>query len=335
MYDTPIQIWNAETETTKLMKTDFQDDLPGGIFEVRIPVRLCYLGGNHYDSITNDKDREALKQWHRQRRKKEKDGEETEFLIKTHRMLDNGKGGNKEPLPPPTPRMVAEAKCADVAKELKRAMKLQKMIGELIGKKEKGEVLNPAQVTKVDRKDEADGLVAGIREKSTVADAELATAIREEDAAEGVADTKGGVKEEKEEMDGGVDDAGTALPSETVGASGPPRGGGGGNDGMPREVTKMTTKKTKKKGKSKEKKTPGPTPKSKQVKSKRVKSKQVSQDPQEEKEGVVDGKGRIGEESPEVFVSDIKKPKDGSKGAVKKGKKGGKSKNPAAMGGRR
>jgi hypothetical protein len=44
------------------MKTHLENDLPDDIFEVRVPIRLCYLGGNHYDSITKDEDRERLKE---------------------------------------------------------------------------------------------------------------------------------------------------------------------------------------------------------------------------------------------------------------------------------
>ena len=62
VYDSPILLWDAREGTTQPMKTHLENDLPDDIFEVRVPIRLCYLGGNHYDSITKDEDRERLKE---------------------------------------------------------------------------------------------------------------------------------------------------------------------------------------------------------------------------------------------------------------------------------
>ena len=61
LYDSPILLWDAREGTTQKMNTHLENNLPDDIFEVRVPIRLCYLGGNHYDAITKDEDRERLK----------------------------------------------------------------------------------------------------------------------------------------------------------------------------------------------------------------------------------------------------------------------------------
>ena len=65
MYDSPIMLWDAKGgvahEHPEPMKhRRLMKDYPDDIVEKRTPIRLSYLGGNRYDAITKEEDREQL-----------------------------------------------------------------------------------------------------------------------------------------------------------------------------------------------------------------------------------------------------------------------------------